>query len=667
MKRVLKALLWVVAIVLVVLVAVSLLAGPIAKGYINKHGEGLTGRKVHVDHVGVNLLAGNVNLRNLEVYEDDGKTVFAGFDTLRVGAHLLKLPFQTLHIKHLSLAGLHANIEQQGSRFNFSSLIDHFASDSTEEKDTTPSNWTLKFYDISLSHARLEYTDMMTGKSWKLPDINLRVPGFVMDGKEDSEGGLNINFDRGGHLNMYANLDTKENGFKVDLTLTDFKVENIESYLADAINYEQLDGSVNVKLTANGKVDEIMKSKIGGNVNISNLSLDDSQGQIAGFSDLDVAIANINLDANSFDIASLRLNGLKARYEQWDGYSNLSRLTASNEPTPTVTMQTTVEEPEKKESTSKPIRLHIGALRIEDAAITYTDHTLPDEFSFPITGLNISADDITTSGDNNAQIRASLPGGGHLMVRWNGNIDNWKQHQNIFLTVKGLNMQQLSPLTVAYTGQPIEDGIFGLTTRATIENSQLDNTNKIDIYNARVGDRRKDVEPEMKVPLKTALYILRDKDEKILIDLPITGNIDSPEFNYMKIVWKTLGNLLVKVATSPARALGNALGINNEDLEFLAIDPHQRGLTSEQYHQLSLLASMMQSDSLINLIFEMQMPEAANDTIARGYEWRNQQIMQYMIEQGVPASRIRIEQGEPQTDRKARTGYAIKSEITIEE
>ena len=156
MKKGWKILLWVVGIVLALLLIVSLLAGPIAKGYINGHGEKLTGRKVVVDHVGVNLFSGNVCVRDLDVYEDNGEDVFVGFDTLDVSVRLLKIPFKTLHFGHITLAGLHANVEQDGNRFNFTSLLEHFASDdSTAEKDTTPSGWTMKFYNIRISHASL--------------------------------------------------------------------------------------------------------------------------------------------------------------------------------------------------------------------------------------------------------------------------------------------------------------------------------------------------------------------------------------------------------------------------------------------------------------------------------------------------------------------------------
>ena len=673
MKNGLKVLLWVVGILLAVIIIVSLLAGPIAKGYINGHGEELTGRKVHVEHVGLNLLTGTVNVRGLDVYEDDGEEVFAGFDTLDVRAHLLQIPFKVINLRHITLAGLHANIIQEGKHFNFASLIEHFSSnDSTAVKDTTPSGWVMKFYNINIRHASLNYDDMLNHKGIHLPDINLSVPGFVLGGDEGSEGGLNIGFDRGGTLNVDANYDTKENTYHVDVNLDGFAVQNLDSYLADMLRYDNLRGSVDAHITADGNVNDIMKSRIGGTVAVNGVDLTGSKGPVAGFDALTVKVNNINLDDNLFDIGEVRLSGLKATYEQWKEYSNINLLLPKKEKQG-VTLQSGIDDGSQKtvqkeeEPTGKPMQLHVGSLRVVDAAVTYNDHTLPDEFHFPIAGLNVSADDLTTAGGNNAQVRATLPGGGHLMVRWKGNLANWKSYQDIFLSIKGLDMRQLGPWAVAYTGYPIEDGIFGLTTRLAINNSNLDNQNKIDIYKAKVGDRRKDVSAEVKIPLKAALYILKDKDDKILIEMPVKGNIDTPEFNYMKVVWKTLGNLLVKVATSPARALGSALGINSDDLEFMEVSPDQHGLTSEQYHKLSDLSTIALSDSRVTITLTLQMPATDGEDGDKRSEWLNEQVRHYVAEQGVPEGSIVVVTGEPLTDKKAKAGYTITSEMTIEE
>ena len=664
MKKIVKIILWVVGIVLALLIIVSLVAGPVAKSYINKHGEQLTGRRVEVKRVGVNLLTGSVKVQGLDLYEDDGSTRFAGFDTLDARAALLQLPFKTVNLRHITLAGLKAQVQQDGDRFNFNSLIDHFKSDKPdEEKDTTPSSWTLKFYNIRISHASLGYRDLRSKKELNLPDVNLRVPGFVIGGKEQTEGGLNLSFDKGGRLNMDAHYDATSGALNASVDLKDFALRNVEGYIQDVIDLDEVAGNLTAHIDLKGRTAELLKSHIAATLALTDVDLQAENTQLAGLKELSVKVNNINLNANNFDIAEVHLDGLTASYEQWDGYTNISRLMKPKDTTES-------KEPEEisdiTASKKSKIQLHVGRLLVENCALTYANHTLPEEFSFPVTNLVVRAENLSTQGDNNAQLRATLPGGGMLAVRWQGNISDWKQHQDLFLTIKGLDMKQLSPWSLAYTGQPIEDGVFGLTSRNSIVESNLNGKNTIDIYKATVGKRRKDVDAKLNLPIKAALYVLKDKDDKILIDMPVKGNVDNPEFNYMKVVWKTLGNLVVKVATSPARALGNALGLNGEELDFIAIDPAQHGLTSEQYHILGQLATISQSDSLIVLVLERRMPEAANDTVARHYDMLNLQILRYLQEQGVPEGQVRITNGEPPAAGE-KSGYAVGSEMKLDE
>ena len=636
---------------------------PIAKSYINKHGEELVGRKVHVEGLRVNVYTGHLAVHGLSLYEDNGSDVFASFDTLDVKASLLKLLSHTIQLKHITLAGLKVNILQDDEKFNFQSIIDHFASDSTEaNSDTTPSDWVIKFYNIRLSHAQIHYHDKANGKQWHLPDVNLRVPGFVLGGEETSEGGLNIGFADGGHLNIDGHYDSKLNRYQLIAHLERFALKNIEPLVTDFMRIKDLKGTFEANLKAEGSIDEILKSYFGGTLTLNGVDVIGDRGSVASLNQLKIELNKLNQIGN-YDIESITLDGLTAKYEQWKDHSTLDELVVESAPqSATDTADSALEQQEE----TSPMKLKIGHLQVSNCNLTYDDHTLPDEFHFPVTNINIESTDLTLEGNNNAKMHATLPGGGHLMVRWQGNIDQWKHHQDLFLSIKGLDMKQLSPWSVAYTGQPIEDGVFGLTTRLKISNSQLDNQNKLDIFKAKVGSRRKDVDPEMKIPLKTALYILKDKDDKILIEMPIKGDVDSPEFNYMKLVWKTLGNLLVKVATSPVRALGNALGFGNDDLDFMVIEPHQHGLSSENYHLLSDLATIAKSDSLVVITLEQRMPAPLNDTLARGYEFRNEIVRRYLKEQGVSESQINVTTGEPVAEGE-QTGYAISSGMKMEE
>lgn len=660
MKKVIKIILWVVGIVLALVLLLSILAGPIAKGVVNSNGEKLVGRQMHLERAGVNLFNGHVYLRGLEVYEADGTTPFAGFDTLDVRARLLKLITKTVDVRSIALSGLNVNVLQDGEQFNFSSMLDHFKSDPEKDKDTTPSEWVIRFGDIQLRHAHASYHDLGRGKEWRIADMNLRVPGFVIGGQEATQAGLNLALEDGGRLNLNTDYDAASNDFVANVHLTGFDLSNIKEYLEDNLRLNDIAGTLDAHIKASGNVSEVMQSHFSGNVSLDGVNVIDAAGtSVASLNTLSVDIADINIDANRFAFGAIALDGLTARYDQWDDGNTVSRLMAKKKNTPQTTMTPEKEQTEPK--TSKPaMQLSVEKLKIENGNLTYADHTLPYDFSFPVTALGIEASNITTAGNNNARLRATLPGGGSLNLLWKGNISHWQTFQELGLSVKGLDMKQLSPLILAYTGYPMDDGIFGLSSRLAINNSQLDNENKIDIYKATVGNRRKDIEPRQKIPLRTALYVLKDKDDKILIEMPVKGNVSDPEFNYMKVVWKTLGNLLVKVATSPARAIAGAMGVNPEDLEFIAVDPSQRSLTSEQYHTLAALASIANSDSL--LVLNLELHSADTSHAAR----LNRHVRDYLKEQGVNESRFSVTTGDIPADGEPN-GYSVSSELKLED
>ncbi len=662
MNKTIKILLWIIGGVVALLLLLSLLAGPVAKGIVNGNGEKLTGRQVHVDHVGLNLFTGHINVRGLNLFEEDGQTAFVSFDTLDVRTRLLRVLGKTIDIRRLNLSGLKVNIEQDGEHFNFSSLLDHLKGDEEKEEDTTRSEWVLRLGDLRLNHAQASYHDLQRDKQWRIADMNLRVPGFVIGGKENTQAGLNIQLEDGGRLNVNTDFDAVSNNYNATLNINGFALQNIKEYLTDHFAIDEIAGNLDAHLMAAGNLSEVMKSRFSGDVEMKELGISSTElgnGDFVSLNRLMVNMKSINLDERIFTIGDIEINGLSVTYEQWEDGSTLSRLLKKSDVPDSAELSDQADSTDASDQPSsyKPMRLSVDRLAVTNSNVTYDNHALPDEFHFPITNINIEAQNISTTGRNNARVRASLPGGGTLAVRWNGTIGNLSKYQDLMLVVRGVDMKLLSPWVVAYTGQPVEDGIFGLMSHNTITDGTINGLNTLDIYKITVGKRRKDVEPKMKLPLKAALYVLKDKDEKINIELPITGNVNDPEFNYMKIVWKTLGNLLVKVATSPARAIAGAVGMGGDDLEFIEIGAEQFGFTSEQYHALGELARLTATDSLLVLNMELH----GFDTMQQ--QVLNNRLRQYMTEIGVPESQLNINVGEPID----RIGYSVTSELKIEE
>lgn len=599
MKKWLKILIIVIASIIVLLALVLMLVSPIAKSYVNSHGKELIGRDLHVDKLKVNALAGRVRIYDLSVFEEDGQTAFFQFDTLDVSVKLRKLLGNELYVRHITLVRPKVRVLQNGDRFNFSSIIDYFQSDEPEEKDITPSNWSLGFYNIRLSEGEIYYADTKLHSEWDLKDLNIKVPGVYFDGSENTDAGIALQLADGGLLRTEASINMDNNEFDVDLQLEKFAISNVKAYLTDVMNVGRMDGLLDASLRAKGNLSEIMKMVVTGNLTVGGVDIRDTKdNQVLSLNKLAVDVNNINLGENLYDIKSVVLNGLSSHFDMYADGNNFTRLMAvkgKKEPT-TDTMTQKVEEAKD----SKPMKVKVGLISLSDAQFTYNDYTLPDPFSFPVKRLNVSIENFSTSGENNAKLYAQLPHGGAAIMKWRGNIDKWKENQYLVLNIKNLQLKDLSPYAVAYLGCPFTDGTFSFTSENSIRYSQLDGRNKIDLFKPEVGEKRNDVEPQVKVPLKAALYILKDKDERVELDVPVAGNIDSPEFSYMKIVWKTLGNLLVKVATSPFRAVGKALGLSG-DLDFIGYNPLQASFGSEQYNTLNKIAEVLQYDTTIQI------------------------------------------------------------------
>lgn len=655
----------IIAFILLIFIIVSLFGGSIAKNYVNNHAEDLIGRHANIEHVGLNLFTGHVAIQGLTIYEDDAKEKFAGFDTLDIGVSLLRMLGQTVYVRHITLAGLDVNVLQDGTRFNFSSILDHFASDSTEVEevaDTTPSSWVISLHNIRLANGSAQYTDIQKQSRWGFKDLNLIVPDFALGGKDNTDAGLTLALAEGGSLNVKATYNAATNDFTANLKLDNFALNQAKAYVVDLANVDEIKGRLGIEAEAKGNVSQIMDMEIAAKANIDDVDIiDNHKASVASLQHIGVDVNKVVLSQNLFDINSVVLNGLHAKYEMFaDSTNTFSRLLkpqSSSGEAPVEAADTTAAEP------SKPMQLRVGHVDFSNINLTYADHTMPADFVFPLTNIRLQADELTTTGNNSARIFASLPNGGAAVIDWSGNISDWKQNQSLRLNIKNLHLTDLSPYTIAYFGLPFDEGIFSFTSYNTIHNSQLSGKNRVDIYKPTFGDKRKDVKAKLNLPVKAALYILKDKDDKVILDVPIAGNIDNPEFNYMKLVWKTLGNLVVKVATSPFRSLGNMFGAKDDEL-FIAIDPNEDDFTSEQFYQIDKVADLAKEDEHYHLTMELQSRPTEDANIQKNHEARNKVLQHHFANMGIPASQYSIIAATP-SDSVANEGYSVT--LTMDE
>ena len=267
-----------IAFVLLVFLFGTFFGGCVAKNYVNSHGEEILGRKASVERVGLNLFTGHVSVRDLAVYEDNGTDRFAGFDSLDVGVSLLRLIGKTVYVRHITLAGLNVGIVQDGSHFNFSSIIEHFQQDTVErDEDTTPSDWVVSMHNIRLLRGQLNYTDVRKNSHWGFNQMDVHVPDFTIGGEDHTDAGLTLAFADGGSLTADVKINPRDNHFDAELGLQGFALDQVKPYLVDVAYIDEVKGHLALNAAASGRLDSMAAVSLAVKASLDGVDIRDKQ------------------------------------------------------------------------------------------------------------------------------------------------------------------------------------------------------------------------------------------------------------------------------------------------------------------------------------------------------------------------------------------------------
>jgi len=97
----------------------------------------------------------------------------------------------------------------------------------------------------------------------------------------------------------------------------------------------------------------------------------------------------------------------------------------------------------------------------------------------------------------------------------------------------------------------------------------------------------------LKVPMKLAVAVLRDRNGQIVLDVPAEGSVDDPEFRLGRVIVRAIVNVLTKIVTSPFRLLANAFGGKDENIDFQEFAPGAAELPDAEKQKLDVVATSL--------------------------------------------------------------------------
>ena len=660
MKKPLKITLIVIGSLILLYFVTLLVAPKIARSYIEEHSKEMIGRSITIKNISLNPFTYVLDVDTLAVMEADDKTRFVAFDKFSMNINPLKLFTRTLDISDIYMKALYVRVNQHGERFNFSDILDflaqkdslYYAEHPEEKKVESDSSKSaaeiaaglpvkLSLRNIVFDKGNIIYQDTKVGSKFHLKDFSINIPAIYL---EDNSTGVDVSlkFADGGDLSVKVDANMATYDFNIFLNLNRFALSCIKPYLNDSINYKDFSGYLSANIAISGNINSILASNVKGKVSLDKIDLTEVSGSKLGAENVTVGINKANIVDNEFLIDSVIVDGAFAHIDLFkNGKNNFDILlspkgkveesatdSTAAESTPAepvaetaenakqesadttkVAADTTSAATAEKPAAAKKLKAKINKLLVKNTVVTATDHTIIRPFNYKVSAITVSGQNINYDTPCDVTVSAAFPEGGSLSLKYHGALSNLKT-MDIYISIKNLVLKHFSNYSLHYTAYPLKAGTLAFASENKIVDRNLDSKNTIDIYNITVGDKVDDIDPEYTVPMKIGLYILKDKDDKIQFDVPVKGNLDDPEFSYGKIIWKTVVNLLVKVAISPFRLVGNLamaganalgfdLGKNNEVL----IDANTETFTSEQYAKAIKMTEMLQKDPKLMLTF----------------------------------------------------------------
>jgi len=161
---------------------------------------------------------------------------------------------------------------------------------------------------------------------------------------------------------------------------------------------------------------------------------------------------------------------------------------------------------------------------------------------------------------------------------------------NIFMT--NMDLLPTSPYSGKFAGYRIARGALSVDLVYNVVGRKLKSKNLITLNQFTFGDKVNSPDAT-KLPVRLAIDILKDRQGRIILNVPIEGSLDDPKFRIGKVIESALANILVKVATSPFSLLGAAFGGGGSELSYEDFAPASPELTDPARKKLDVLVKAL--------------------------------------------------------------------------
>lgn len=540
-------------------------------------------------------------LSSASLYSGDPAQPVASLAKATASEGEINLKDSTVQLASLVFSGLATEVTRSADgKLNWQQILESKAVSSETDQpataDAQPSPWKLALAQLALENSSVHYSDSSTPSPVTLDvqQIALELQQATLDLAKPVPLKAKLQIKQGGQLNVSGQLAPNPLKADLQLSLQGLSLKPFTPYVNQAAYLKLEDGRANLKGKLALRSAKTLQGSFTGGFAVERLQINEEQGG-ATF----LAWKEVSSESLKFDLGQPRLHmdalrivepvGKFIIYE--DRTLNVKRILRPA--APATTKATTQSAPPAAQESS--FAVSVDRISIDNASLEFADLSLKPQFGTNIHSLGGVINGLSSSASSTAQVELDGKVDEFGSARIRGSVQPFRatDYTDLKLAFHNLEMTRLTPYSGKFAGRRIDSGKLSVDLEYKIKQRQLAGDNKFVINKLKLGERVESPDAA-NLPLDLAIALLEDKDGLIDLDLPVTGNLDDPQFSYGKIVWKAIVNVIGKIVTSPFRALGKLLGVSGDKLDAIVFEPGKASLAPEEQEKLKAIASALE-------------------------------------------------------------------------
>lgn len=445
--------------------------------------------------------------------------------------------------------------------------------------------WQINVVDINISEWPVELIDNELNQTLPLTINSLHLSG-VNNGNQSIALDSNLNIAQQGEVTIHSEQKLQPLELSSDIKISDLALVNLSPWITAQSGLVLTEGLLNTEQNIKITADDF---DLNGTLNLIGASIQNTKQQdILNLSQLDIGATEISSSQKTITIDQITL----------DQASGNLLIDSNNN----INIQNLNDETSDKQQEPSEWIIKVGEVKFKDSSTALIDQSVEPAVTTSISELNGHIKGLSSESLSKADVDISGKFNQFSPLKIQGKINplSSEAYTDLKVNIQDLDLLAFSPYSSNYLAFPVDGGKLNIELEYNLNKNELNGKNNLLFKQLKLGNKTPSPDA-VDLPLKLAVSLLSDMNGEMKINLPVSGNINDPEFSYGSLIGKAFFKLITTIVASPFKILGALIpnpDPNLSDINFLS---GSTTLLESEQNKLNQIAEIMNKKTELNL------------------------------------------------------------------